>query len=269
MDNRPIGVFDSGLGGLSALAELEKLLPRERLLYFGDSLRMPYGNRDNGEILRFTERILRFMRERDVKLLAVACGTMSSVAMPVLGCGCGLPYVDVIAPAARAAADAGCARVGVLATAATVRSHSYEQALLALKPGLEVISVAAPRLVPLVEEGHLSPDDPVLTEAVEKSVAAIRASRVELMILGCTHYPLISSAIDKALHGRVRLIDNSRELAKSLSKTLCRLGLEADGESWGGSRFFTSGDPAHFSRIASRMLGRDLSGLVQTALQDD
>jgi glutamate racemase len=159
--------------------------------------------------------------------------------------------------------------VGVLATAATVRSHSYEQALLALKPGLEVISVAAPRLVPLVEEGHLSPDDPVLTEAVEKSVAAIRASRVELMILGCTHYPLISSAIDKALHGRVRLIDNSRELAKSLSKTLCRLGLEADGESWGGSRFFTSGAPAHFSRIASRMLGRDLSGLVQTALQDD
>jgi glutamate racemase len=114
MDKRPIGVFDSGLGGLSALAELEKLLPHERLLYFGDK-RMPYGNRSNEEILLFTERILRFLREQDVKLLAVACGTMSSVAMPVLGAACGLPYVDVIAPAARAAAADGRMRVGVLA----------------------------------------------------------------------------------------------------------------------------------------------------------
>jgi glutamate racemase len=264
MDNRAIGVFDSGLGGLSALEELERLLPGESLIYFGDSAHMPYGNRSDAEITALTLQIIRFFISRNVKMLVVACGTMSSVAMPVLGKACALPYVEVIAPAAAAAAAATeNGRVGILATAATIRSRSYERALLELRPGLEVVSAAAPRLVPLVEEGHLSPDDPVLVEAVEESVAAINASGADTMILGCTHYPLISPAIVNALSGKIRIIDNSREVARSMLKKLGALGLAAGDKDARGSAFYTSGDPDHFTNIASRMLRRDLRGLVQ------
>jgi len=264
MDNRAIGVFDSGLGGLSALEELERLLPGESLIYFGDSAHMPYGNRSDEEITALTARIIRFFLNRNVKMLAVACGTMSSVAMPVLGKDCPLPYVEVITPAAAAAAAATKnGRIGVLATEATIRSRSYERELLKLRPGLEIVSAAAPRLVPLVEEGHLSPDDPVLAEAVGESVAAINSSGADTVILGCTHYPLITPAIVNALRGKIRIIDNSKTLAGSLIGKLHALGLAAADNDARGSVFYTSGDPGHFSDIASRMLRRDLHGLVQ------
>jgi glutamate racemase len=225
---------------------------------------MPYGNRSDADITALTSRIIRFFIDQDVKMLVVACGTMSSVAMPVLGKDCPLPYVEVITPAAEAAAAATRnGRIGILATAATIRSHSYERELLRLRPGLEIVSAAAPRLVPLVEEGHLSPDDPVLAEAAEESVAAINSSGADTVILGCTHYPLISAAIANALRGKIRIIDNSKTLAGSLVKKLRALGLAAGDKDARSGVFYTSGDPDHFSDIASRMLRRDLRGLVQ------
>ena len=263
MDERPIGVFDSGLGGLSALAELERLMPGETLYYFGDSSRMPYGGRSDEEITALTGQVIRFLCDRDVKLLLVACGTISSIAMPRLAAHCPVPYTDVLGPAAEAAAAATkSGRIGIWATEGTVRSRAYERALHAIEPALRLTVIPAPKLAPLVEAGHLRADDPALSAAVAEYAVPLRAAGVDTLLLGCTHYPLVANAISAAVGGDVELISNGAEAARALSMTLRERSLAAAPGAVGGSRFFTTGDKKCFADTASQMLTRDVTNAV-------
>ena len=267
MDNRPIGVFDSGLGGLSALAELERLLPRESLLYFGDSARMPYGGRSAAEITAMTEQVIDYLFARDVKLLLVACGTISAIAMPHLAPRCPVPFVDVLCPAAVAAAAATrSGRVGILATEGTVQSGAYERALHEINPALRLTSVAAPKLAPLVEAGRIAPDDPALRAAAAEYARPFLAADIDTLLLGCTHYPLVADSIGAEMGPRVRLVSNGAEAARALARTIAARGLAAGEDAVGGSRFYTTGDSAHFADIASRMLARDLGDTVEAVV---
>ncbi|MDO4749562.1 MAG: glutamate racemase [Eubacteriales bacterium] len=260
MDHRPIGVFDSGLGGLSALRTLEEILPSENFIYFGDSGRMPYGGRSEEEITAFTAQILRFLCEREVKLLVVGCGTISAVAMPHLAASCPVPFVDVITPASETAVRlTKSGHVGVLATEATVRSGAYKKTMLGLNPALMITQTPAPLLAPLVETGHLTIDDPELRSAVEESVAPLREAGPDTLILGCTHYPLIAGPIGAMMGEGVQLVSNGGEAAHRASEILAESDMLAPTDARGETVFYTTGDAEVFSGTAARMLGRPIT----------
>ena len=260
MDNRPIGVFDSGLGGLTAVRELHRLLPLERVVYFGDTGRMPYGGRSREEILLFTTQNVEFLKSFGVKLVLAACGTSSTLALPVLKDSFGLPVFGVIEPAAQDAARlTRSGRIGVLATAATVAGGAFHSAILSYLPDAQVTSVPCPLLAPLIEAGHTGGDDPALSPALEEYLAPVRDARADTLLLGCTHYPLISRAIAEKVGETVSLVGAGESAARRLFRALSP---EARGEGDGAVTYVTSGDPALFRDTAERILGEALTGEV-------
>ncbi len=200
-DDRPIGVFDSGLGGLTAVKELRRLLPGEDIIYFGDTGRVPYGTRGRDTIVAYARQDIAFLLSKNVKTILAACGTVSSTfpieessRLPVL-------YNGVVQAAAKAAMQATQNnKIGIIGTEATIASQSYQQALLSLSPHIQSTSNACPLFVPLVENGHFGTDDPMVQIAAEKYLAPIQAAGVDTLILGCTHYPLLSGAIQKQVY---------------------------------------------------------------------
>jgi glutamate racemase len=253
VDGRPIGVFDSGMGGLTVLHECLVTLPHEDFVYLGDGARLPYGPRPLGEVRVFAREIASFLAAEDVKLILVACNTATSAALPDLQGELDVPVVGVNTPEAHAAVQATRnRRIGLLATQATVTSGRYERLVRTLDAGAELVAVACPRLVPLIEG-----DDPFgepTVAAVRDYAAPLKAAGVDTVILGCTHYPLIRPILQRVFGRDVTLVFSAEETAREVAETLARKGIEHDPGREGAYRFLTTGDPAHFRTMGQRFL---------------
>ena len=252
-DPRPIGVFDSGLGGLTAVRELYRALPGESVLYFGDTARLPYGSKSRETVTHFSLEIAAFLLRQNVKCLLVACNTASSYALETLTRRLDIPVVGVIEPAARVAVAASPhGRIGIIGTYGTVGSEAYPAAIAREAPGAAVISRACPLFVPLIEEGWI--DHPVTRQVAEGYLLELRAAALESMILGCTHYPLIAPLIAALMGPEVTLVDSGAEAARSVATLLRERGqLAPAGEVQ--HRFYLSDEPRNFTRIAEGFLG--------------
>jgi glutamate racemase len=253
MDRRPIGVFDSGMGGLTVLHECLVTMPHEDFVYLGDAARLPYGPRPLDEVRRFSLEIGAFLEAQGVKMVLVACNSATSAALPELQEALTVPVVGVITPEAHAAVQATRNRVvGLLATEATVRAGRYEQLVHALDAGVRVIPVACPRLVPLIES-----DDPFgeeTVDAVRAYAAPLKDAGVDTVILGCTHYPLIRNVFQRVFGRGVTLVFSADETAREVAETLARKGIENDPKREGTYRFLTTGTPDTFRATGARFL---------------
>ena len=256
----PIGVFDSGLGGLTALRQLQKDLPNENFIYFGDTARVPYGGRDKETLRRFAKSDIALLQSFGVKAILVACGTLSSVLLEEIKEDYDIPLVGVVQSAAEAAVAAG-NRVAVWGTAASIGSGAYSTEV-EKRGGTSVASVACPALVPLIESGKTRPEEPETKAAIAEYLAPVLAADAQVLILGCTHYPLLEQAI--AAQTSITLINSGKESVRALAGTLAaRDLLRAQGP--GSTRYFVSGDPESFARLGSRFMGCDLTGKVEQA----
>ncbi len=261
MQRRPIGIFDSGLGGLTAVREISKLLPSADIVYFGDTGRVPYGTRSKETIIRYTRQNIRFLKSFNIKALLIACGTASSAALPEVCCDEDFPIIGVVESAAKKAVMLTKSnRIGIIGTNATVRSGAYEKVIKSLNDEIHTVSVPCPLFVPLVENGRVSPDDRILKLAVEEYLTPLLEADVDTLILGCTHYPIIAEAIGDFMGRHVTLINPGAEAAHYLS-TLDEFS-SSDGFP-ATSRFFVSDDAEGFSHQASLFLGREIGAEVE------
>jgi len=257
MDARPLGVFDSGIGGLTVVRELLRLLPDEELVYYGDVARLPYGNKSPETITRFSREIIDFLVAKDVKAIVVACNTASALALPELQGSLPVPVIGVIESGARAAAETSrTGKVGVIAPASTVRSGAYTRALRQKREDLEIFERACPLFVPLVEEGWI--DHKVTHEVAEEYLAPLEHHDLDTLILGCTHYPLLKKVIGEVMGGDVRLVDSGEETARTVVELLDKEGLRAPGGRAPVHALYLSDLPAAFTGTAERFLGRAL-----------
>ena len=252
-----IGVFDSGIGGLTVVKELLRVLPRERIVYLGDTARVPYGNKSRETVVKFSTENVLFLLRHDVKLIIVACHTASSFALPFLERHFSVPVLGVIEPgvdAALAATRSG--RVGVIGTHATIGSDAYPHAVRKHRRKVQLTQGACPLFVPLVEEGWVR--DPVGVEVAQRYLRPFRAARVDTLILGCTHYPLLKPMIQKVVGPRVVLIDSARQVALKAKEVLRQMELSAPAGNRRvlAHRFFVTDEPRHFERLSARFLGR-------------
>jgi len=250
IDPRPIGIFDSGIGGLTVLAALQRRFPRETFLYLGDTARLPYGTKSPETVARYSLRASLFLLEHGIKALVVACNTASSTALPVVEHAVTVPVIGVVEPGARAAVALGAHRIGVIGTEATVASGAYPRAITALEPAVEIVAQPCPLFVPLAEEGWF--DHPVTREVARTYLAPFR-NAVEVLILGCTHYPPLKLAIEDAVGPHVRLVDSALAVAEALA------AMQADGRvapaaASGSARLLVTDAAARFSRIARLLL---------------
>lgn len=262
MDNRPIGVFDSGVGGLTAMRVLEELLPRERIIFLGDSAHMPYGEKTRQEIVRLSEKSLGFLLDRNVKAILIACGTATVSALDVLRQKCPAPIFGVVDSAveeALAATKNG--RIGVLATTATIKNGAFQRRLLSRRPGLMVEARACPVFATIVEHGLFDRSDPRVEKAAREYLPPLRDAGVDTVILGCTHYPLLSEVVLEYVGRGVRLISSGAAAARSLAAFLEERGMTS-GAPAGKTELYTTGDRAEFEKSGGLMLQRDISGVL-------
>jgi glutamate racemase len=247
MDSRPVGVFDSGVGGLTVLHECLVTMPHEDFVYLGDHARLPYGPRPLAEVRRFAREIATYLQDQGVKLVVNACNTATSAALPQLQEQLDVPVIGVITPEAHAAVQATRnRRIGLLATEGTVEAGRYSEA------GVELVSVACPRLVPLIESDD--PFGPETTAAAREYAAPLKEARVDTVILGCTHYPLVRPIFQRVFGRDVTLIFSAEETAREVAQTLARKGYENDPAREGTYRFLTTGDPETFRELGTRFL---------------
>lgn len=262
MDQRPIGVFDSGSGGLTAVREIRSILPSENIIYFGDTSRVPYGGRSPEILLHYARQDVHFLRSFDVKALLVACGTVSTNALPVLAAESDIPILGVVEPACAAAAAATRnKKVGLIATSASVRSGAYERTLAAMDSTITVYARACPLFVPLVENGRFRPGDTVIETVAREYLTPLRDTGIDTLILGCTHYPLLTEVIADVMGGDVTLIDSGASAARALRQTLSDKDLLAQRES-GTLTLYASDQPQDFGALAAQFLRRPLEGAV-------
>lgn len=262
-----IGVFDSGLGGISVVRALVDLLPHEHLIYFGDTARVPYGSKSEDTVIRFSHQISSFLKEKQVKMIVVACNTASAVALESLQERFSIPVVGVIEPGSAAAVKAAVnRRIGVIGTASTIRSGAYRSAIRALDPSIEVTDQPCPLLVPLVEEDW--PHDGVVKQVLQSYLSSFEANKPDSLILGCTHYPYLKAIIQEVIGNEVRLVDSGEETAAEVKNVLAQLGLlNPESGDPGKHKFFVSDFPQKFEETASRFLGRPLENLFKVELE--
>ena len=255
MSQQSIGVFDSGLGGLTALKELRDLLPNENFIYFGDTARVPYGSHSRETLIRFAQQDRRFMLQYDLKSILVACGTVSSVALNELKSISPVPITGVIDAAARAAANrTKTGDVLVLATNATVRSHAYRNAVLAQNPRLRVQDLACPLFVPLIEHDYVEHDNIITRMVVADYFKKVTLRNTDTVILGCTHYPIIKSIIAEYAGG-ASIIESGLEAAKEMAAFLEEKQMRSEQKKNGITRFYVSENVENFQSIGARFLG--------------
>ncbi|MCD4825822.1 MAG: glutamate racemase [Phycisphaerae bacterium] len=253
--NRPIGVFDSGLGGLTVVRELFRTMPGEDIVYLGDSARVPYGIKSLETVRRFALEDAGFLLGQDLKLLVVACNTASAAAIEVISAASPVPVVDVIRPGVAAALAAGAGPVGVVATEATIRSGAYQRAIADADASREVHAVAAPLLVPIVEEGRAD-DDPIVTHVLCDYLHDLQRIRPASLILGCTHYPLLSGAIGKLMGPDTVLISSGQAAADEVRRRLEKDNAKNEKDTGGQLRCYTTDNPQRFAQLGERFGGR-------------
>jgi glutamate racemase len=253
---RPIGVFDSGIGGLTVAAALRALLPAEQIFYVGDTARVPYGGKSAATIERYSFEISRMLLAEGAKLIVVACNTASALALPALEAQLAVPVIGVICPGAAAAVSATQnKRVGVIGTRATVQSQAYDRAILALDPNVTLDARACPLLVPLIEEGWL--EDPITDQVIARYLDPMLSNGVDTLVLGCTHYPLLHAALERRVGTGVRLVDSARNCAQEVRSVLKSAGLAAPPGQDGGIRVVLTDPSTAFLRVAESALGLD------------
>jgi glutamate racemase len=254
---RPIGVFDSGVGGLTVVRELIRQLPRENIVYFGDTARVPYGIKSRETIVKFSTENILFLLKQEVKLICIACNTASSVALPEIKNHFKVPIVGVISPGVREAVYATRNKhIGVIGTKGTVKSRAYEIQIKQLDPEIKVTAQACPLFVPFVEEGWLAGD--VVMKVARHYLEPLEKARVDTVILGCTHYPLLKPVLRKVLGREVTLIDSAKQVAIEVKKILAQEGL-LNQVGKGKQSFYVSDNPEWFSNLARRFLGRPVA----------
>jgi len=267
LQQRPIGVFDSGLGGLTVVNQLMKHLPGESIIYFGDTARVPYGSKSPLTIQKFSQQIARFLQNQGVKLIVVACNTASSVALDQINKSSSVPVIDVIEPGARAALrESVSRRIGIIGTTATISAGKYEKILKTLETNVSVFSQACPLFVPLVEEGWI--ESPVTEQIAHIYLNPLMQNKIDSLILGCTHYPIIKETIKKIVDGNVRIIDSAIETAVKVRKTLESHHLLKEAKTDPKHLFYVSDFPQKFEEIARRLLGQPLMNVHRIALDD-
>ncbi len=269
----PIGVFDSGVGGLTVVREIMRQIPQERIVYFGDTARVPYGNKSKDNIIRYSRQIIRFLRTQKVKAIVVACNTASACALEEIRPELDLPIIGVIKPGAKVAANTTRnGRIGVIGTESTVKSQMYTDFIHDLNPDIQVIGKACPLFVPLVEEGWLK--DPVTEEVAGRYLEDMKHADVDTLILGCTHYPLLRSTVGKVMGDRVTLVNPAYETALELKELLRREGIAAVGTSgsaeevWPEHRFFVSDLADKFKDFANSILACEISQIRQIPIEN-
>lgn len=259
---KPIGVFDSGIGGLSVVRHVLDKLPGESIVYFGDSARVPYGTKSSDAVIRFTMESARFLLHRDVKYLVIACNTASAVAMDALEKNFDIPKVGVIHPAVHHALRVTkTGRIGVLGTRATVTSGAYETSLRANRPDVQVTSQACPLLVPLAEEGWVEGGIP--ERIVRHYVEPVLEARVDTIILGCTHYPLLKEVIGQVAGEDVTLVESGDAAVDEMAESLRARGLLRDAGDAPSHHYYVSDIPLRFQEIGERFLGRSLDRVTR------
>jgi len=261
----PIGVFDSGIGGLTVVRELMRQLPNESIIYFGDTARVPYGPKSPDTVLRYSREITGFLCEQGVKALVIACNTATAHALAALREENDLPIIGVIEPGSRAAARSTISgRVGVIGTQGTINSRAYERAIAAVAPNAQITALACPLFVPLAEEGWL---DTEATRLIAKEYLAPIAERhVDTLVLGCTHYPLLKEVIGRSVGREVRLIDSAAETAAETATTLRDAGLAHAATDDARYRFIASDAPEQFLRVGQRFLGSSIDRVETVTL---
>jgi glutamate racemase len=263
MDTRPIGVFDSGVGGLTVLHECLVTMPSEDFVYLGDHARLPYGPRPLDEIRRFAFEIASYLETQGVKLIVIACNAATSAALPALQEELTVPVVGVIAPEAAAAVRATRnRRIGLLATQATVTAGRYAQLVRTLDAGVRFSAVPCPKLVPLIEAGEQT------VEAVKEYAQPLQEAGCDTVILGCTHYPLIRPVLQRVFGRDVTLVFSAEETAREVDETLARKGWENERDREGTYRFLTTGDPAAFRERGERFLQLPLADVTRVSLDE-
>ena len=252
MDKRPIGVFDSGLGGLTVVRSILRALPGEKVVYFGDTARIPYGSKSPDTVLRYSEQNIRFLKTHRVKFVVVACNTASSLALPRLKPG-RIPFLGVIEPGAQAAVTiTRTGVIGVIGTEGTVRSQAYPQAIRRLFPKARIFQQACPLFVPLVEEGRVR--GPVVEEIARGYLHPLLNRKIDTLVLGCTHYPILKPILQRIVGPKVRIIDSADETAKTLEMDLNLRNLRSPGR--GSQEYYVSDISARFKEQAQLCLGR-------------
>jgi glutamate racemase len=267
VDSRPIGVFDSGMGGLTVLHECLVTMPHEDFVYLGDGARLPYGPRPLDEVRRFSLEIAGYLEAQGVKLILVACNSATSAALPDLQERISVPVVGVITPEAHAAVQVTLnRRIGLMATEATVKAGRYADLVHTLDAGTSFFPVACPLLVPLIEG-----EDPFgaeTTSAVREYAQPLKDAEVDTVILGCTHYPLIRPIFQRVFGRDVTLVFSAEETAREVAETLTRKGIENDAAREGGYRFLTTGDTGRFRELGQRFLQLPLEGVGRVEIAE-
>lgn len=262
MRDRPIGVFDSGLGGLTVVRELRRALPKEDFIYFGDTGRVPYGSRSNETIARYTWQDIRFLCGFDIKQIVVACGTASSVLAKLAEAPAEAPILRIIEPTARLACrTTRNGRIGVIGTAATISNRPFQRAIAALRPEAQVFSQSCPLFVPLAECGFSKGECARI--AAERYLAGLREQQVDTLILGCTHYPLLKEAIAAVMGPEVALVDAGEAVALELREQLEEKGLLSLRERAGRTEYYVSDGIENFGGMGEEILGEPVLGQVK------
>jgi glutamate racemase len=251
VNSQPIGVFDSGIGGLTVARALLEAMPGESLLYLGDTARLPYGTKSAATVARYTRRNVAFLLEQGVKAVVIACNTASATGLD--GLRPPVPTWGVIEPGARAAVVASRGRIGVIATDATIRSGVYPRALSRLRGDLEIFTRACPLFVPLVEEGW--EEDPIAVAVAERYLRPLLDERIDTLVLGCTHYPMLHGVLRTVVGDDVTLVDSAASIAAEVSAALDTGGLRAQGRAAPRHRLLVTDDGPQFGRFAARILG--------------
>ena len=262
MDNRPIGIFDSGLGGLTCVKRVMELLPGEDIIYFGDTGRVPYGSRSAETIVKYVRQNIRFLKTFDIKFIIIACGTASSAALPLIRDEFDIDIAGVLEPTCKKAVElTKCGKIGVLGTAGTIKSGKYLQTLREQNPQLEIHSKACPMFVPLVENGYL--DSPATRIIAEEYLLPLKEKGIDTLILGCTHYPLLKPLIQDVMGSRVNLVDAGGETALFVQKYLEENDLLSNREQ-GKAKYYVSDVADGFANLAGMFLEKEIDGDVCT-----
>jgi glutamate racemase len=257
MNRAPIGVFDSGIGGLTVVRAIYEQLPHESTIYFGDTARVPYGPKSPDTVRRYSLEILHWLVAQGVKAVVIACNTSTAHALDALKAESPVPVIGVIEPGARAAVSAmGQGPIGVIGTAGTVASNAYTRAIQAAKPGAAVEQRACPLFVPLVEEGWF--EHPAAELIALEYLQPLKQAGVDVLVLGCTHYPLLKPLLQRTMGPDVRLIDSGEETAAAVRSALQSSGLDAPAGAVPSHRFVVSDDEARFRQVGSRFIGERL-----------
>lgn len=267
MDTRPIGIYDSGIGGLTVVREVWRQLPNERILYFGDTARVPYGGRPALEIEAFSRQIVAHLQAFGSKLVIVACNTVSALALDKIEPDFDLPLIGVVRPGAYAASKASrTGRIGVMATEGTARSGAYERAITELLPHAKVFSQGCPLLAPLIEAGLTH--SPETVEALQEYLTPLMKQNIDALVLGCTHYPYLEEEIERIVGPDAAIVDPAEETVRATSELLSRMNLTSPEEA-GPDEFMVSGDPERFARLAADLLGYPLPRVTKVSLPEN